>query len=461
MSNRKSLFERLRIRIRKTGRNTKLAASLVAVLVIVGAWAIVFHQDKNVENLAKSETSDTSDATAATIEVPVTLTYLTGVVEVRDERGEWSKAEKDASIKTGMGLRTTGASSRAIATLDDGTAIRLDANTQIGFESLTETQISIEQDSGYVYNRIANSSQRKYEIITENAQFESAGTAFLTIASGDEEAVEVFHNSVNETTMNKIVREGKRLVAESAINSAQEGKVVDLDIEKIKDNDFINWNRSLDSQDENFKTSLGFLKDFDGPKIDIAEPVSGTTIEVASDSPQGTVSIKGKTESKAKLTVQSKSTSGSSPIDVAVQGDGSFDTGVLSSPTGSSIFEFIAKDETGNITTINVTYTFKKPVATQQQGIALTVSEDKGKAVLQWGLVGMTTPDGVKVLYKEGTEELTYKDDAQSDVVSGGATTTISGLSKDKTYSFQICRYSEDADTCDIFSNTVTITIKQ
>jgi hypothetical protein len=72
----------------------------------------------------------------------------------------------------------------------------------------------------------------------------------------------------------------------------------------------------------------------------------------------------------------------------------------------------------------------------------------------------MTTPDGVKVLYHEGTEELEYKD-AKTIVASGTTTTTISGLNKNKTYSFAVCRYNKDADTCDVFSNTATLTIKQ
>jgi hypothetical protein len=442
-------------------RNTKLAVSLVAVLVVVGMWAVIFHQNKAASPIAKSENTNTTEATVDTKDIPTKITYITGVVEVRDERGEWTKAEKDMPLRTGMGLRTTGAASRAIATLDDGTTIRLDANTEAGFKSLSEAQISIEQESGYVYNRIVSSTSRKYEVITENAQFESVGTAFRTIASGDEEAVEVFQNSVKETIKNKTVQEGERLVAKSTNNSAQEGKITKIDIEKLKEDDFITWNRELDSQDDKFKSNLGFLKDFDGPKIDITDPAAGTTIEVTADSPLGGVSIKGKTESKTKLTVQSKSLSGSAPVEVIVQPDGTFDSGILTGPIGTSVFEFIAKDEVGNTTKLNVNYVFKKQVSLQQQGIALTVKEQDGKAILEWGLVGMTTPNGVKVLYAEGTDELTYKNDAKETVSSGSLTTTISGLNKNKTYSFAVCRYNVDTDSCDVFSNTAkNITIR-
>lgn len=441
-------------------RNTKLAGVLVAVLVVVGSWAFIFHQSKDTATESASQTTNTSDTNVAAKDIPTKLTYITGVVEIRDERGEWDTAEKDAAISTGMGIRTTGASSRAILTLEDGTAIRLDANTQVGFKSLSESQISLEQDSGYVYHRIINGTKRKYDVNTKNAQFESSGTAFKTIATGDEEAVEVYHNSVRETIENKTIQEGQRLVAESPSNPASEGKVVGIDIEKLKDDDFINWNRGLDSQDTKFKSSLGFLKDFDGPKIEITDPVAGTSIDVAADSPLGAVSIKGKIEAKATLTVQSKSLSGSAPVPVTVQPDGTFDTGILTAPSGTSIFAFIAKDEVGNITELNVSYMFKKQVSLQQQGIALTVKEQDGKAVLEWGLVGMSTPDGVKVLYDEGTNELSYKDDSHSTVASG-LTTTVNGLNKNKTYSFSVCRYNKEADSCDIFSNTATLTLTQ
>ncbi len=442
-------------------RNTKLATILVAILVLVGAMAVILHPSKDAENLASSDLSSTEDVSAETKDIPAKISYITGVVEVKDERGEWSKAEQDATLKTGMGVRTTGASSRTILTLEDGTAIRLDANTEISLKSLAESQLTIEQKSGYVYHRIVSNSERKYNVVSENAQYESSGTAFQTIVSGDEEAVEVYQSTVRETIKNKTVREGERLSAYTASSSELEGKVVKLDIEKLKDNTFITWNRELDGQDAKFKSSLGFLKDFDGPKIEITDPVAGSTIDVSSDSSLGAVSIKGKTEAKATLTVQSKSSSGSTPVDVVVQPDGTFDTGILSAPTGSSLFEFVAKDEVGNITKSTVSYTFKKQVALQQQGIALTVKEQDGKAVLEWGLVGMTTPDGVKVLYHEGTDELVYKNDTHgSAIASGTTTTTISGLNKNKAYSFSVCRYNKEADSCDIFSNTATLTLK-
>lgn len=447
-------------RFKKFHRNTKLALSLTAILLIVGI-AVTLTQKDSVINSPVAQSTVEEEGLEDAPSISATLTTVEGIVEYRDELGSWQKALKDTALKPNMGLRTTGASSRAAVTFEEGSIVRLDANSEITFERVSATRITINQESGYIYSRVSESSSRLYQVVTENAQFEALGTAFRTTASGDEEAVEVFENSVRETVNNKSAKEGQKLIAKSNINLEASGTTEQLDIEKIKEDAFIVWNRDQDKSVSAYKNKLGFLADFDGPKIENIDPATGTTIDVSEESTVGSVTIKGKTEKGTKLTIQSKSTSGSSPVEVTVQDDGSFDSGLMTGPIGTAVFELIAKDKIGNTTKQNVSYSFKKPIAIQQEDILLSVDSSNDEMVtLNWSLVGISTPDGVKVLVSEGTKtSLTLSN--EHDSVDTGMTTwsedvPSSTFKKGKTYSIAVCRYLSSSDSCDVFSDIVS-----
>lgn len=448
-------------RFSKLSRNTKLVASLMTVLVLVGVTTIVFRNGAvpTTDNLASKEIQVEEAASVPTIEA--ILTHIEGVVEYRDDKGEWSTAQKDSKILKNTAIRTTGASSRATVTFQDGSIIRLDAATEVAFETLSETRIMIMQASGYVYNRVVSAPERSFIVQTDHAQFQSVGTAFRTISTGDEESVEVFHSSVKETGLNGTAKEGEKFTAKHNNNPDKNGTVEKLDIELLKQDSFIVWNREQDKQNPNFKSSLGFLNDLDGPTITISEPTASSTIEMDGESSQGSTIIKGKTEPKAKLTVQSKSLGGSAPIEVTVQPDGSFDTGTLTAPIGTSVFEFVAKDTVGNKTIVNVSYVFKRKTVVQEQGIALTAKIVDDSVKLEWGLVGISTPDGIKIMYDD-EPEITFEDDAK--VLSDKGTTysiKTSELTAGKTFYFSVCRYSKVTGLCDLYSNEVELLIPE
>lgn len=455
-----SVFEKIKRlhpkNIKNLSKNTVLASCLIATLVIVGAWSVIF-SNNNEKELAQNEAEEVSSIETAPA-MGAIVSYIEGTVEYKDEKGTWQTATKETSLVSGTGLKTTGASSRAIVLLDDGSAVRLDANTEVVFESLTMSRVVIAQESGHLYNRVTPSESRNYIVGTEEAQFQSVGTAFRTIANGDEEAVEVYQSSVKETSTNLSAIEGEKLIVKNYVNPDKDETKEKIDIEALKKDAFITWNKEQDQKDPNFKSSLGFLGDFDGPKIEITEPAVGSTIEMESNSPSGSVSIKGKTETKSKLTVQSKSQSGSTPVDVVVNDDGSFDTGLLTAPIGNSVFEFIATDKVGNKTTLSVKYVFKRKVVVQTQGITLSIdtTTDDDYIILNWTLDGITTPEGVKVVYSKETNP-TFEDSNDKRVyVETGTTTKIdkSEIST-KPYYFKVCRYT--SGECDIYSNEVKV----
>jgi len=442
--------------IKKLSRNSILASSLVGILILVGAWSVIF-SNKTTNNIAQNDEQKVTDIETAPA-MGAIVSYIEGVVEYKDDKGMWTKATSDTSLVSGTGLKTTGASSRAIVLLDDGSAVRLDANTEVTFESLTMTRVVIAQESGYVYNRITASQTRSYIVSTKEAQFQSVGTAFRTIANGDEEAVEVYQSSVKETSTNLSANEGEKLIIKNSVNPDKNETKEKIDIENLKKDKFITWNKEQDQKDPNFKSTLGFLGDFEGPKIDVLEPSVGSTVEMESNSPEGSVNIKGKTEAKATLSVQSKSISGSVTVPVVVADDGSFETGLLLAPIGNSVFELVATDKVGNKTTLSVKYLFKRKAVVQTQGIALSIdtTSDADNVLLSWNLDGITTPNGVKVVYGKDPDP-TFPGQSKAYIEAGTSTKIKKTDLGTKTWYFKVCRYISADSECDVYSNQVEV----
>ncbi len=448
---------------RKQSRNTKLAISLGAILILVAFLSFLFTRSNEPVEVVEEPQEIVEIETAD--EMLVTVTLIEGTLEYRTTDADWQIAEVDQTIEAGTLLRTVGAISRAVLALEDQSEVRMDANSSIELMSTTTSRVIVKHSDGYVYNRIIENPDRDYIVETENAQFEAVGTAFRTISTGDEEAVEVYQGQVNEVKSNNTVNSGEKLVIELDGQDIR-SKVEDLDVKDLKDDEFIEWNKELDSENDLFKNSLGFLSDFDGPSLNITDPKPSSTVNV----PEGEtpkVKFKGSTEQGTKLTVQSKSVSGSKQVDVNVDDNGSFETPELTGAFGNSVFEFIATDRRGNETKQNVTITFSRQTGTQEQGIVLTGSSNANNIIsLQWGLVGLTTPDGVRVVYSNTSSTPAYPNDDFLPISSGDSITidpssgdnTISD-SEQSTYTFRVCRYIAATDSCDQYSNAVSIEI--
>jgi hypothetical protein len=220
------------------------------------------------------------------------------------------------------------------------------------------------------------------------------------------------------------------------------------------------WNRELDVNDDNYKDNLGFLSDITAPDITINKN-DGDVILLEPSATEGTIELTGKTEAGAKLTVQSKSQSDSSPVDVTVSSDGSFTTPVLTAPIGSAVFEFIASDRAGNKTTKPLRITFQKksqPVAGNATSFILSSSAKEEKLQLNWKLNGIEAPDGFKVVYeKDNQNPIFNQGDSQSFPTKDlSSTIKLSDLNGAGKYYIKVCIYDSKTSTCGQYSNSVT-----
>jgi hypothetical protein len=448
-----------RIKIPKItlNRNTILAGSLALLLIIVGVITLIMTKDNKTET-ANEESIVMQDEAA---KLGMAITLKEGTLQIKStETGEWEDATVDTEISEGSEIRTVGATSRAVIAFDDGSALRLDANSETEFETVTVERIVIKHVSGYTYNRVLPSETLKYVVNSSDAQYEALGTAFKTASTGDEQSVEVYDSSVVETSTNKTPKSGEKLTVINKTDPSKNGEVEKLDIEAVKNDPFIQWNKELDELDENFKKNLGFLSDFIPPALTINKS-DGEVVLLEPDAKEGTIEISGKTESGAKLTVLSKSQPGAATLDVTVGGDGTFTTPVLTAPVGDAIFEFTAKDRAGNATTKTLRITFQRksqPVAGNAVSFVLIGDKKGDKVELSWKFNGLNAPDGVKIVYGQETNPVFGAVKTKSIYADKGSSTSfkIEELKDGKNY-IRACVYDKNSGTCGQYSNQIII----
>ena len=171
-------------------KNTRLAMTLASVLFFVGVFSFsVFANSNDTTNYNESsevvQTSDTDESTTAM------LMLTEGSVEKKNEEGEWETVEEETVLAETDEVRTVGATSKAIIALQNGSEARLDANTEVILESISENRVVLKQLEGYMFNRVITNEEFDYIVKTTDSQFQATGTAFQTIANGDDQAVEV------------------------------------------------------------------------------------------------------------------------------------------------------------------------------------------------------------------------------------------------------------------------------
>ena len=455
-----------KISFKKLNKNAVLAISLSAILLIVGIFTIFLTSDKKPEVASEDSVNMVEQSTEKTISA--VIKQQEGSFQIKPSAGDWKDASSSDALAEGYSIRTVGAVSRVIIAFEDGSELRIDANSEVSLGTVRADRIVIKHVSGYTYNRVVPSDSLTYIVATKDATYEAQGTAFKTAATGDEQAVEVFQSSVIETNLNKSPKAGQKLTVKSKVSPSSNGKIEQLDIEKVKSDAFIQWNRELDANNDRFKKDLGFLQDITPPEITL-KTTDGDVIFLDPSATEGTIEISGNTEAGSKITALSKSQSGAQPVDVTVGSDGSFTTPVLSAPLGSSVFEFVVKDKTGNMTTKTLRVTFQRksqPITSTKNDFELTATENgEDKVKFSWTYTnGTTAPNGVKLIYSTSPSPF-FKTDGSA--TAGYYPTETqdtlkyddigSGLDSDKTYYFRVCIYDNTSNSCELYSNQVTV----
>ena len=235
-------------------RKAPFIALGIILLFLLGAatwWLLA--GNKQVDSV---QNDDMSSAPITKSKIRVVITVADGKVEFKRDEAEWKVANTTTQMQEGDYVRT-GVDSRAVLTLDDGSAVRVDANTIVVLENLSADEIIIRQEEGIVYSRVVP-SDRKYVVAIGETAYQALGTAFVTVKNQNETGVQVYQSSVKVDDSSDVVTEGSQYYDTNS-DPTLEGKVTTISIDKLVYDSFVTWNLSQDENDIKFKTKLGVL----------------------------------------------------------------------------------------------------------------------------------------------------------------------------------------------------------
>jgi hypothetical protein len=391
----------------------------------------------------------------------VAIGLTEGLVQYSSDAQSWKDVSPDTDLKEGDSVRTA-TGGRVVLLIDDGSAVRLDGESEIRLSSLNVNSVVINNTSGEVYSRVVASETREYKVRVGDETYEAKGTAYRTFNEATKKGVEVFHSAVQAVTENKEVTEGKYLFSKHE-QADRQGVVLALDVEALKADDFIKWNTEQDKKVSDYADKLGILDELDKPApapapIPKAVSTAGITLTGKQSEYSAVFSwkVNGVDTSKGfKLVRSSKTTTPTYP-----------DNSVAYIETGKTSYTLYVGDDTkynyricayrdkgceSYSNTVTIT-TLKKVSETVQPG-AVTLALN-GNA-LSWTFAG-TAPYGFKVVagtssgptysnnYKKYYTEDTNYNLSSSEFTSG------------TSYYIKVCKYSDG--TCTDYSNEVVYT---
>ena len=229
-----------------------IAAVMAGVLVLGGgaaAFALLYQAP-----VPEAQVADTTQVKQVA-KMGVAVTLVDGAAEYQRGAGAWQALTADSQLKEGDAVRT--ADGRVVLTLDDGSALRLDANTNVTLTSLVATDVKIAQTGGTAYSRVVP-SERSYTVTVDGAEYKALGTAFSTINHTDEKGVQVYQSSVKVKGVTDAVTEGKQYFKANADTTLKD-KVTDINLDTAAGNEFLRWNLGEDEKIDTFKSKLGML----------------------------------------------------------------------------------------------------------------------------------------------------------------------------------------------------------
>lgn len=230
----------------------------VGLVVIVLAGALIWWFMSRSDGTNDSQPSNSASTTIEQPPMEVTASLIEGSAEYMRGESEWQELAVDTKLQPGDSVRTA-INGRVVLDVADGSVIRLDIGTTIKLVSLAPDDVRVEQVNGAVYSRV-KSSERAYVVsLGGDTDVKSTGTAFVTYVSEIENGVRVFEGAVRiDDLVQPEIGEGKQ-VAWTTADAVSEVEAVDINIQSLIDDKFINWNVNLDEKHAVFKNSLGIL----------------------------------------------------------------------------------------------------------------------------------------------------------------------------------------------------------
>jgi flagellar basal body-associated protein FliL len=215
-------------------------------------------------------------------ELAITITDFQGEVNVAVDDNDIQPAQKEMLLKQGDNI-TTNNNSQAILVLDDIT-IRLNQNSEIYFEKITDKEIIITQIKGRSYHNL--SAGINYQVKFLNTVITPLSTKFEVITNNDQQFLAVLAFS---GILNVAVNDDQGMIIASRIESGEKALVAtqaaknklitieDFSQEALLKEDWYQWNFDLD------KTGINMIAE---PEEEDEEPdfmVTDENLELATE----------------------------------------------------------------------------------------------------------------------------------------------------------------------------------
>lgn len=204
---------------------------LILLLIIIAAVVGIFlylQSNKKPETLTQ-----VSQATPTPFTFKAKVEYLTGsAYKIIEER----KVEiLEGDILNEGDVIETGTETRLVLSLDDGSVIRVDAESQVTLSKMTSPFSSITQSTGNVFYRVNKDENHKFEVLAGEVKIESLGTAY-SVEKEEKVKVKVFESKVKVLSENTEMEVG----TDQEWNELSK-EVTEIDNKELSESEFYNW----------------------------------------------------------------------------------------------------------------------------------------------------------------------------------------------------------------------------
>jgi len=442
-------------------KNKKTVMMLVVALLLAAAAAFFLLTRDNGNDTANTQTEEPTTQRVTTL--GVTIATVEGSVQYSSDGATWTDAEGGESLAHLDYIRTL-EGGRAIVLFDDGSVARLDSNSELYLSSLQVDGLEVTLVNGQVYSRVVASENQSFTVVTANERFKALGTAYKTSTSGEKDELEVYQSNVKVESEDLDVAEGNKYDTATKVQG-------EMDLEELDGDDFVQWNKQKDSENDEFKDKLGILADRaaeEAPAAQSSTPAQNSSAGItlsASKVGSGVVltwTMSGVSSTNGFKVVRDKTDSTPSYGEDSARyiSNKSARDYLWSDSDGKTYYYRVCiYRDGGTCDTYSNTVQVASPLVEKDPvvagGITLTIS---GKTI-NWSLVGGTAPHGYKVVLSS-QQNPTYPGNSIQYVSPGKTSATLPEKAAG-TYYVRICKYTNGTQTnaCVDYSNQVTYVI--
>lgn len=463
--------------------NKKALASVVLVvlaIVFVICGLLFFKAKSNTQIVAENKTIP-EVAVQKVVGYRAQLDYAEGQVEKRlNAESGWLAAENGDVFASGMEVRTL-TDSKAIVTFEDGSAARLDQNTQIKITT-GENAINLEMPRGVVFNKVSKDPTREYVVSSGNYSMKALGTVF-SVSNEDGTDLELL---VLESQV-EMKKSGDDLAETAA--AGEKIAIADSKIEKKKieqkdlDKKFVAWNITKDkmevklADEKKETTKKEIVKTNVNSSEDDSSENNDARITLSSKSNDDGIKLSWQTENLGSFDgfklVKSKDANPVYPGDTYKYFSGSGTKTYTWGITDGNKYHFRVCKYAGGKCVLysnDVSETAPKKSSSDDEddedsdsgssgdyatGVSLSGSKDGTTAKLSWSISGGSAPLGFKVVKSTSRNPVYPGNDYQYLSSSSVRSYNWSGFSAGETYHFRVCIYK--GGSCGAYSDDVEI----